>query len=183
MLSSPAIATDIPTCSSPLVLADPHPEFRDTHDGSRPSDRGTTEFDAASHEGLRHSLEAVAGQGWEGAAGHAIVAALQQRAGSWAFLADRRCGRPRGSTDPADVIAIAWLTLEKFATKTAEAQRPWAYLWTAVGNELARVAIAESQLTDPARVRGASHERNAVVRVGLDSAILDGGLAAPSAED
>jgi hypothetical protein len=42
-----------------------------------------------------------------------------------------------------------------------------------VGNELARSAIAESQLTDPTRVRGTSPGPTAVVRVGLESEILD----------
>lgn len=142
-----------------------------------PTDSPTTAdepaFDASTHDGLRHALEEVGRVGWDCPAGAAIVAALQQRAGSWAYLADRRCGRPHGSTDPSDVVAVAWLTLEKFASRTAEAQRPWAYLWTAVGNELARSAIAESQLTDPTRVRGSSPGPTAVVRVGLESDILD----------
>jgi hypothetical protein len=130
-------------------------------------------FDAATHDGLRHALEAVGRVGWDSPAGAAIVVALQQRAGSWAYLADRRCGRPVGSTDPSDVVAVAWLTLERFSSRTAEAQRPWAYLWTAVGNELARSAIAESQLSDPARVRSTTPGPTAVVRVGLESEILD----------
>lgn len=142
-----------------------------------PSDSPTatdeSAFDASTHDGLRHTLEEVGRVGWNGPAGAAIVAALQQRAGSWAYLADRRCGRPHGSTDPSDVVAVAWLTLEKFASRTAEAQRPWAYLWTAVGNALARAAIAESQLTDPTRVRGTSPGPATVVRVGLESEILD----------
>jgi hypothetical protein len=138
-----------------------------------PTSTDQTTVDASSHDGLRHALEEVGLAGWDSTAGAAIIAALQQRAGSWAYLADRRCRRPLGSTDPSDVVAVAWLTLEKFASKTAEAQRPWAYLWTAVGNELARAAIAESQLTDPTRVRGTSPGPTSVVRVGLESEILD----------
>lgn len=146
-------------------------------------DAGEGPFDASSHEGLRVALRSVQGAGWDGPAGRAIVAALQRRAGSWAFLADRRCGRQPGATDPADVVAVAWLTLEKFARNAAEAQRPWAYLWTAVGNELTRWAVADSRLTDPARVRRTSSGPAGVVRVGLEAPILDRSVGAWGIDD
>lgn len=146
-------------------------------------DPGEGSFDASSHDGLRAALRSVQRAGWDGSGGRAIVAALQRRAGSWAFLVDRRCGRPPGATDPQDVIAIAWLTLEKFASKTAEAQRPWAYLWTAVGNELTRWAIADSRLTDPARVRRTSSGPARVARVGLEAPILDRSVRAWGIDD
>lgn len=134
--------------------------------------------DVASHQGLRIALRSVEATGWDGPAGRAVIEAIQQRAGAWAFLADRRCGRPTGSTDPADVVAVAWLTLVRFGPRIADSQHPWAYLWTAVGNELARAAVAESQLRDPERIRSTSAAPTAVVRVGLEPARLD---AAPPA--
>lgn len=156
-------------------------------DSTEPPEAGSQDpgeglFDASSHEGLRVALRSVQRAGWDGPAGRAIVAALQRRAGSWAFLADRRCGRP-GATDPADVVAVAWLTLEKFASNAAEAQRPWAYLWTAVGNELTRWAVADSRLTDPARVRRTSSGPTGVVRVGLEAPILDRSVGAWGIDD
>lgn len=178
MASSPATAADTDrTASSTSISAD----FRVTQpeQGQRPAEShwDATEVDVASHEGLRHALESVLLEGWEGPAGRSIVAALQRRAGSWAFLSDRRCGRPAGATDPAEVIAVAWLTLEKFASRTVEAQRPWAYLWTAVGNELARAAVADSTLTDASRVRSTWLRPVGVDRVGLDCSTLDATLS------
>ncbi|HYO20203.1 MAG TPA: hypothetical protein VES02_16240 [Dermatophilaceae bacterium] len=177
MISSPAISTDTPAAANP----DQRRQRRANPDQQQAIQQSSVvmltdaNFDASSHEGLRLALHGITEDGWESAAGRAVVEALQHRAGSWAFLVDRRCGRPAGATDPADVVAVAWLTLEKFATKTAEAQRPWAYLWTAVGNELTRSAVAEAQLTDAARVRSTSSGPVAVVRVGLETAQLDAG--------
>jgi hypothetical protein len=172
MASHPAFPDDTMTAAA----AGPS---RPTRPLSAPPTRATAtdapaaRFDATSHDGLRHALRAVETAGWDSPAGRAVVEAIRQRAGSWAFLVDRRCGRRAGSTDPADVVSVAWLTVARFACRIADSQHPWAYLWTSVGNELARSAIAESQLTDPARVRGTSAAPTAIVRVGLESALLD----------
>ena len=177
MSSSPAMSTDTSAAANPDQPRERRaiPDQRQAIQQSSDVMHTDANFDASSHEGLRLALHVITEAGWDSAAGQAVVEALQHRAGSWAFLVDRRCGRPAGATDPADVVAVAWLTLEKFATKTAEAQRPWAYLWTAVGNELTRSAVAEAQLTDAARVRSTSSGPVTVVRVGLEPAQLDAG--------
>lgn len=177
MASSPAFPTDLPAIASTgpdqptHTRTAPHAGTADASDATATA--GSTRFDATSHQGLRDALSSVQEAGWEGPAGCAVVEEIRQRAGAWAFLVDRRCGRRPGSTDPADVVSIAWLTLARFASRIAESQHPWAYLWTSVRNELARSAIAESRLTDPGRVRGTSIAPTAVVRVGLESALLD----------
>lgn len=137
---------------------------------------GDVGYDAGDHEGLRLALRAVDAQGWESSAGRTIVAELQRRSRPWACLTDRRCGRPPGTTEPADVVAVAWLTLQKSPTKVALTQRPWAYLWTVVGNELARAATAESRMTEPSRLRGHTPGPAVVIRVGLESEALDAAL-------
>ncbi len=183
MASSPAFPTDIPATTS--TGPDQPTHTRIVPPAGTAAGRGAeaqavpTPVDPTSHQGLRHALRAVEETGWGSPAGRAVVDAIRQRAGAWAFLVDRRCGRQPGSTDPADVVSVAWLTLARFGSRIAESQHPWAYLWTSVGNELARSAIAESQLTDPGRVRGTSAAPTAVVRVGLESALLD---SAPDAD-
>lgn len=173
MTSCPAIASDTTTPAAPSRDEPGTDRLPPQDDDAQATLADSVEFDATTHEGLRQALLGVAHAGWGSRAGDAVVDALRQRSGSWAFLVDRRCGRPPGSTDPQDVVAVSWLTLEKFAPRTAEAQRPWAYLWTAVGNELTRHAIADARLTDPARVRGGTSGPVGVVRVGLEAAILD----------
>ncbi len=150
-------------------------QLRDACTTTLPSGADLNAVTATSHEGLRRALLAVQREGWDSDAGRAIVAELEFRSRSWACLSDRRCGRRPGTTDPADVVAVAWLTLEKSAAKAADAQQPWAYLWTVVGNELARAAIADARLSEPSRIRSHTPGPTAVVRVGVESDVFEYG--------
>ena len=88
-------------------------------------------------ETLRCAIRTVVGSGWECDAGRAVVEALQDRAPRWARALDARMGNQPDSTDPADVLRTAWLTVHTFGANVAESKSPWTYLWTTVRRTLA----------------------------------------------
>ena len=88
-------------------------------------------------DALRCAIRDALSTGWECDSGRAVVEALQQRAPRWARALDARMGNQPDSTDPADVLRTAWLTLHTFGANVAGSQSPWTYLWTTVRRTLA----------------------------------------------
>lgn len=130
----------------------------------------TSDNDCGTNEGLRAALSVIQRCGWDGPAGRAVLEAIQDRSSPWAALVDRRCGRPVGATDPADVVSAAWFTLARFPQNVARANSPWAYLWISVGNTLAVDNAREAYLTAAVPNGGGTANRRpqAALRVGLD---------------
>lgn len=126
---------------SPLLIATPPPPLFVTDAGV---------WDAGTHEGLRVALTEVGVGGWDCPAGRAVLMALRGRSASWLATSSRSCRTGGGSTDPGEVLSVAWLTLHRFAATIAAATAPWAYLWTSVRNALAVDAAAAAMLSDRA---------------------------------
>jgi hypothetical protein len=98
---------------------------------------------------LRRLLGLVQDEGWDGRAGTALLALLEEHATRWAPPVDRHCGLPYGTTAPHDLLREAWLVLDRFAPRVLAADAPWAYLWNAVRNAAA-VAAAGAAVASPA---------------------------------
>lgn len=112
------------------------------------SDEGTSK-QAMDDAALRRLLGLVQDEGWDGRAGTALLALLEEHANRWAPPLDRHCGLPYGTTAPHDLLREAWLVLDRFAPRVLAADAPWAYLWNAVRNAAA-VAAAGAAVASPA---------------------------------
>ncbi len=84
-----------------------------------------------------------------------------------------RCNRRPGTLPPEDVLTACWHTITRFPDAIIAAQAPWAYLWTAVRNELAVDITAESVLSTRQARRSSADRPDRLVRVGLETHHLD----------
>lgn len=145
--------------------------------------------DVGTNEGLRIALGLVAAHGWESEPGRAVMQALTSRCAKWGEKISHRHGAGRPA-DPGDVLALAWLTLDRFARNVAAAEAPWAYLWTAVGRALAVDDAAAAMLSARTVRRPRSEWPIGVNRLGADderlataAAELDGSAAGMGQRD
>lgn len=125
--------------------------------------------DADTNEGLSLALALIERDGWESAAGRAVVAALQGRCARWA--ARRVLALPVGSGGlaPGEVLSVAWCTLARFSARVAASEAPWAYLWTSVHHEMA-VEVAAAQTLSRLAIHGGRAGWPArAVRGGIDA--------------
>ena len=124
-----------------------------THAATRTAPRSrATEFatpgavmDADTHEGLRVALALIEDAGWDCEAARAVLAALNQRTRPWAA---KRARASRNQVEPGDVLSIGWSTLATFGSQVAASRAPWAYLWTAVQNQLGSCIAADILLSE-----------------------------------
>ena len=70
-------------------------------------------------------------------------------------------------------LSAAWCTMAKSTEQICAAQAPWAYLWTAVGNALASSVVADALLSDAVPRRPAADRPTRILRVGLETQLLD----------
>ena len=145
-----------------------------------PAFAGSGELD--DEETLRSALRAVVGSGWDCDAGRAVLEALQDRAPRWARALDARMGNQPASTDPADVLRTAWLTVHTFGANVAESKAPWTYLWTTVRRTLAvdntEQACLASGVLRLFREKGETAPT--AVRAGVDAAVWEDAAGAGS---
>lgn len=125
---------------------------------------------------LRTAVERITIEGWESPAASWLFAQLETRCPSWAAKIDHRCNRRPGTLAPEDVLSACWSTITRFPESIVAAKAPWAYLWTAVRNELAVEITAESMLSARGARRPQAERPSRLVRVGLETHHLDLGL-------
>ena len=134
---------------------------------------------ALDEDALRDAIRTVVDSGWECDAGRAVLVALQERAPRWARALDARMGNQPDSTDPADVLRTAWLTVHTFGAHVAESKTPWTYLWTTVRRALAvdntEQACLSSGVLALYRQRGESPPT--AVRAGIETAVWENAAA------
>jgi len=122
---------------------------------------------------LRLAVEWIRVEGWESPWAAWLFEQLQARCGAWAAKVDHRCNRRPGTLPPEDVLTACWHTITRFPDAIIAAQAPWAYLWTAVRNELAVDITAESVLSTRQARRSSADRPDRLVRVGLETHHLD----------
>lgn len=122
---------------------------------------------------LRAAVEQIRVEGWESAWAAWLFEQLQARCGAWAAKVDQRCNRRPGTLPPEDVLTACWHTITRFPDAILAAKAPWAYLWTAVRNELAVDITAESVLSTRQARRSNADRPDRLVRVGLETHHLD----------
>lgn len=122
---------------------------------------------------LRTAVEQIRVEGWESPWAAWLFEQLQARCGSWAAKVDQRCNRRPGTLPPEDVLTACWHTITRFPDAILGAKAPWAYLWTAVRNELAVDITAESVLSTRQARRSSADRPDRLVRVGLETHHLD----------
>jgi len=132
-----------------------------------------TAADVDADELLRAAVERITAEGWESPWAGWLFTHLQARCPAWAAKIDHRCNRRPGTLPPEDVLSACWSTITRFPHAIAAAKAPWAYLWTAVRNDLAVDITAESVLS----TRQARHPHTPrparLLRVGLETHHLD----------
>jgi hypothetical protein len=133
-------------------------------------------------DALRAAIRAVVDSGWECDAGRAVLEALQDRAPRWARALDARMGNQPDSTDPADVLRTAWLTVHTFGVHVAGSKSPWTYLWTTVRRALAvdntEQACLSSGVLTLYRQRGETPPT--AVRAGVDTVAWEDSTCQPA---
>ncbi len=122
---------------------------------------------------LRLAVERIRVEGWESPWAAWLFEQLQARCGAWAAKVDQRCNRRPGTLPPEDVLTACWHTITRFPDAIIAAQAPWAYLWTAVRNELAVDITAESVLSSRQARHSSADRPDRLVRVGLETHHLD----------
>lgn len=122
---------------------------------------------------LRAAVERITTEGWESPAAGWLFSQLETRCPSWAAKIDHRCNRRPGTLAPEDVLSACWSTITRFPESIIAAKAPWAYLWTAVRNELAVEITAESLLSARGARRPHAERPARLVRVGLETHHLD----------
>jgi hypothetical protein len=131
---------------------------------------------------LRDAIRIVVDSGWDCDAGREVIEALRERAPRWARSLDARMGNQPESTDPADVLRTAWLTVHTFGAHVAGSKTPWTYLWTTVRRALAvdntEQACLSSGVLALYRQRGESPPT--AVRAGIDTAVWENATARPA---
>ena len=128
---------------------------------------------AGADDILRTAVERIREEGWESPWATWLIEQLQARCGAWAAKVDHRCNRRPGTLPPEDVLTACWHTITRFPDAILAAQAPWAYLWTAVRNELAVDITAESVLSTQQARRSSADRPDRLVRVGLETHHLD----------
>lgn len=122
---------------------------------------------------LRTAVERIREEGWESTWATWLFEQLQARCGAWATKVDHRCNRRPGTLPPEDVLTACWHTITRFPDAIVGAKAPWAYLWTAVRNELAVDITAESVLSTRQARHSSADRPDRLVRVGLETHHLD----------
>jgi hypothetical protein len=126
--------------------------------------------DVRADEGLRQALRDVARVGsWDGPAGQWLLREVRERAvRNAAHVASATgVGCDRGLVD--DVVAAAWIVLDRYAEQVLATDHPWAYVMSAAQQEVMHEAIADRAVTSPTTTSGRNrqHAWSAVVaRVG-----------------
>ncbi|NCD18217.1 MAG: hypothetical protein EOL91_13125 [Actinobacteria bacterium] len=128
---------------------------------------------AGADDMLRAAVEHIRVEGWESPWATWLFEQLQARCGAWAAKVDQRCNRRPGTLPPEDVLTACWHTITRFPDAILAAKAPWAYLWTAVRNELAVDITAESVLSTRQARRPSADRPDRLVRVGLETHHLD----------
>lgn len=117
-------------------------------------------------EMLRTAVERITVEGWESTWAAWLFAQLETRCPAWAAKIDHRCNRRPGTLAPEDVLSACWSTISRFPEGIVAAKAPWAYLWTAVRNDLAVEITAESMLSTRGARRPHAERPARLVRVG-----------------
>jgi len=126
--------------------------------------------DVRGDEGLRQALRDVSRAGsWDGPAGQWLLREVRERAvRNAAHVASATgVGCDRGLVD--DVVAAAWIVLDRHAEQVLATDHPWAYVMSAAQQEVMDEAIADRAVTSrtTASGRNRQHAWSAVVaRVG-----------------
>lgn len=137
------------------------------------SEDATGEPHLDPHAALQTAVTHVRSEGWESPWGTWLLGEFGKRGESWAVKIDQRCVRRPGSTSPADVLSACWSTVTRFPQSIASADAPWAYLWTAVSNDLSVDITAESMLSERGARRRQTDRPARVTRIGLEVHQLD----------
>lgn len=122
---------------------------------------------------LRLAVERTQEEGWESHWAAWLFEQLQARCGAWAAKVDHRCNRRPGTLPPEDVLTACWHTITRFPDAIIGAKAPWAYLWTAVRNQLAVDITAESVLSSRQARHSSADRPDRLVRLGLETHHLD----------